>query len=79
MALTLDEVRALSDVEVRARYDKVAVSTVDSLNFWRDEARRRDQEKATRAMTRLTRWIMALTAVMTVATVVNAILFALSM
>ncbi len=78
MALSLAEVRALSRDEVEKRYDGIAKNTGDSLNFWRDEVTRRDQDERMLAMLKLTRWITIMTCVMTAATVVNVVLFALS-
>jgi len=42
------------------------------------ELARRDQERQTNVMLRMTKWIAAMTVVMTVATIVNVVLFALS-
>ena len=73
------ELQALSDDEIVALYDKEAehVGTY-SLNHWRNELSCRRQEKQSAGMLRLTRWITIMTGVVTVATIVNVVLFALS-
>ena len=78
MAMPYQDVRALSDEEAIERYDKVAQNTVDSLGFWRDELFRRAEARQTRQLLRLTRWITIMTGVMTIATIVNVVLFAFS-
>jgi hypothetical protein len=79
MQMPFDKLRALSDDEIVEIYDKEAEHVGSySLNFWRNELFRREQEKATRTMGTLTKWIMIMTCVMTVATIVNVVLFALN-
>ena len=72
------EVQKLSMEEVVAEFDKIAGQTVNNLNFWAAEVSRRMQERQSSGMLRLTKWIAVMTVVMTVATIVNVILFALS-
>jgi len=72
------QVCALTDAEAIEHFDRVAEHTTDSLSFWRDELFRRAEAAQTRTMLRLTRWITIMTGVMTAATVVNVILFALN-
>lgn len=79
---SLDELGALQDNEVLGRYAYWASlrsrPTIDmAIPFWRSEWDYRRQAKATRTMTTLTRWIMAMTVVMTISTLVNVILFAM--
>lgn len=70
-------IRALSDEEAlresSLEYEHQGGLT---LEFWLGELARRDQANATHAMERLTIWITVMTAVMTIATLVNVILFA---
>ena len=72
------QVRALTDAEAIEHFDRVAKHTTDSLSFWRDELFRRAEAAQTRSMLRLTKCIAGMTIVMTAATIVNVILFALS-
>ena len=73
------EIQALSDDEIAALYDAEAEHVGGySLNHWRNELSCRRQEQQSGGMLRLTRWITIMTGVMTVATIVNIILFALS-
>ena len=73
------EMQALSDDEIAALYDAEAEQVGGySLNHWRNELSCRRQEQQSAGMLRLTRWITIMTGVMTAATVVNIILFALS-
>jgi len=70
---------ALSDDEIVALYDKEAEHVgAYSLTHWRNEVSCRRQERQSAGMLRLTRWITIMTCVMTVATIVNVVLFALS-
>lgn len=70
-------IRALSDEEAlqesSLEYEHRGGLT---LEFWLGELARRDQANATRTMKQLTIWITVMTAVMTIATVVNVVLFA---
>lgn len=54
MAETLADLRRLSDDELERRHDSLAASTVVGTNHYLREMGRRDQERAARAMTRLT-------------------------
>jgi hypothetical protein len=73
--MELSRIRSLSDEEVAHYYDKVAVNTGESLNFWRNEVVRRDQERYAHSMQRATERIKWMTLVMAIATVLNLILF----
>ena len=68
---SLTELRALSESEIIERYDQLAAQTVVGTAFYLDELRARGLERSTRMMTRLTQWIFALTAVVTLATLVQ--------
>ena len=68
---SLTELRALSEDEIIERYNQLATQTVVGTAFYLDELRARDLERSTRMMTRLTQWIFALTAVVTLATLVQ--------
>lgn len=62
----------LSEDEIIERYNQLATQTVRE-QLYLDELRARDLERSTRMMTRLTQWIFALTAVVTLATPVLAL------
>jgi hypothetical protein len=74
---TLAELRGISDEELVARHDQVATHLDPSVNYYLAELARRDQDRQTQAMLGYTRWITVMTAVMTVATIVNVIVAAL--
>ena len=71
MAISLSDLRNLSDDELVKRHDDQAKTTVVGTQYYQDELNRRSQDRQTKAMLRLTKWIVAMTAVVTVATVVN--------
>ena len=77
-ALSLRELRSLSDDEIVKRYDEQAKTTAVGTGYFEDELNRRFQERQTNAMLRLTKWIGCMTFVVTVATLVNVILAAIS-
>ena len=78
MQMPYAKLRQLRDDEIVTIYDKEAEHVGSySLRFWRDEIFRREQTHQTDAMLGLTKWITAMTAVVTVATVVNVVVFAL--
>jgi len=72
-AETLAELRALSDDELVRKHDKVAKNTDVGTNHYLQELWRRDQSRQTEAMRRYTLWIAIMTAVITIATVVNVV------
>ena len=71
MAESLAELRALPDDELVRRYDNQASGTLVGLNYWMDELNRRYHERQTDAMLRFTRGVTHMTAVITIATLVN--------
>ena len=78
MALQIKELRAMSDERLIAQHDASFGGMTETSTSFRTELARRDQERQTIAMLRMTKWIAAMTVVMTAATIVNVILFALS-
>lgn len=79
MGRTWAEVQSLREDEIVALYDKEAEHVGSyGLNHWRNEISCRRQEALSSGMLRLTRWITIMTGVMTTATVVNVVLFALA-
>ena len=77
MAETIAELRALSDKEFIKRHDQHAPSVQVATKHYLDELHRRDQRRVSETILKLTRWITAMTAVITVATIINVTLFAL--
>lgn len=78
MSEPLKELRQLSDEELIKRHDKEASRTEVGINHYLTELARRDQDRATLAMLEYTRQIKRMTLVMTIATVVNLIVFILT-
>lgn len=74
MALSLKELKALSDEEFEERYDEVASHTVESLNSYTFELQRRENEKTNRTMRKWTIAIGVMTAAMLIITIANVIL-----
>ena len=71
MALTLSDLRSLTDDELVERHDIQAKSTVVGIQYYLDELSRRHQEQQTKSMLRFTKWITVMTVVITVATLAN--------
>jgi hypothetical protein len=74
-APSVRRLRAASDDELIATYDEIAKNTVVGTAFYLEELQRREAMRISRSMWRLTWWIFGFTAVVTVATVVNVVLF----
>ena len=70
----LKELRAMSTDELIRRHDDIANSTSVGLNYYLNEITRRDQEKHTKSILRYTRWIVIMTLIMTVSTIINIII-----
>ena len=71
MALSLSDLRSLTDDELVERHDSQAKTTVVGTQYFLDELNRRYQERQTKAMLRFTKWITVMTVVITSATVIN--------
>ena len=76
-ALSLYELRNLSDDELARRHDEQAMTTGVGVDYCLDEINRRHQERQTNSMVRYTKWITVMTLVVTVATLTNVGLAAL--
>ena len=70
-ALSLKDLQNLTDDELVKRHDEQAETTVVGTQYYQDELNRRSLDRQTKAMLRFTKWIVAMTAVVTLATVVN--------
>ena len=68
MALSLSDLRNLTDDELVERHDFQAETTAVVTQHFLDELNRRYQERQTKAMLRFTSWITVMTVVITVAT-----------
>ena len=74
MALLLFDLQNLTNDELVKRHDEQAKTTVVGTQYYQDELNRRSQDRQTRAMLRFTKWIMGMTAAVTVATIVNVVI-----
>lgn len=68
MALSLSDLRNLTDEELVERHDAQAKTTGVGTQYFSDELNRRYQERQTKAMLRFTKWITFMTVVITLAT-----------
>ena len=71
MALSLSDIRNLTDDELVERHDSQAKTTVVGTQYFLDELNRRYQERQTKAMLRFTSWITVMTVVITLATLAS--------
>ena len=70
---TYSELRKLPEAELIKKYDETAPSTQIGLNFLREELARREAERQQEGMSRMTRQMRDMTIVITVLTIVNAL------
>lgn len=68
------ELRKMSNDELINLHDKATPDASLGVNYYVDELARRDQSKQTETILRYTRWIVGLTIVMTLVTVVNVVI-----
>ena len=73
-ALSMHNLRSLSDDELINLYDEQARRTDVGIDHYLDELNRRPQDRQTDSMLRFTRSITVMTIVVTVATLVNVAL-----
>lgn len=71
MALSLSDLRNLTDDELVERHDAQARTTVVGTQYFEDELNRRYQERQTASMLRFTKWITIMTVIITMATLAN--------
>lgn len=71
-----EDLEGLSDEELIARYNSIAVSTVVGTQFYRDEIARRQAAKESARMLSLTETMSRLTWVMLALTVINVVVAA---
>ena len=70
-ALSLSDLRNLTDDELVEKHDAQAKTTGVGIQYFLDELNRRYQERQTKAMLRFTKWITVMTVVITLATLAN--------
>jgi hypothetical protein len=70
----IKELRALLDETLIDAHDKKAESTEAGVAYYLDELARRDQSRQTEAMLSYTRWIIAMTVIVTLATIANLVI-----
>jgi hypothetical protein len=73
MSQSIEQLRKLTDDEVIALHDTVAVHTQVGVQFYLDEVNRREQNKQTDLMVKFTKQILWLTIFIAVLTVINVI------
>lgn len=76
MSYTIQDLYKLSDKQLIEEHDRLAANTVMGINYFIEELRNREQAKANKAMGKLTKQILFLTVVVTIATLINLYLFA---
>jgi hypothetical protein len=76
MAQSYQDLRKLSKEEVIELYNRAAPNVQLGLGFYRDELAHRDVEGQNRRLIKMTNHIRFLTVVVTLATILNVILFA---
>ena len=70
-ALSLSDLRNLTEDELVERHDIQARTTVVGTQYFLDELNRRYQERQTKSMMRFTKWITIMTVVITSAMLIN--------
>ena len=70
-AHSLSELQSLTNDELVKLHDAQAKTTVVGTQYYQDELNRRSQDCQTKAMLRYTKWITAMTVVITGATFAN--------
>ncbi|MGH6898404.1 MAG: hypothetical protein ACREJ5_17930 [Geminicoccaceae bacterium] len=78
MAETISELRALSDDDLIKRHDHHAPNVQVTTGHYLQELHRRDQKRLAEAMLKYTCQIRTMTWVITVVTIINVALFAIS-
>ena len=79
MSETVAKLREISDDELVRLHDAHAKNTVVGTAHYLAELGRRDQQRATDAMLRYTRQMTRMTVVITIATIINLILIAVTL
>jgi hypothetical protein len=62
MAPTIEQLEAMTDEEIRAKYNRMAVNVNEGLEWYREELRRRALDRQTGTLVKLTWFLAALTA-----------------
>ena len=75
LAPDLKKLKSMSDEEVVSTYNRLSKSTQVGTNFFMEEIRYREASKLNTQIVSMTRWITVLTVVITIATIVNVIVF----
>lgn len=68
---TLAELRSMSDEQLVAHYDRLAVRTVDMPALYMDELNRRAQERQAEAIVTYARQVAIMTLIIMIATILN--------
>ena len=75
MSEKYNDLRSMSMDDLISKYDQLSKNTVFWTKHYYDEIIRRDNEQSTKKIIKLTKWITVMTLVMTIATIVNIIIF----
>ncbi|MYA78779.1 MAG: hypothetical protein F4132_00290 [Gemmatimonadetes bacterium] len=73
MAMSYSEISRLSKEELIERYDQTASNTVIGLEFLKQEIWRRDSDRLSESMVKMTKRIQWLTIAITILTVLNVV------
>jgi hypothetical protein len=71
VSLPLEELHSLTDAEVVARYNEIARTTGEGLNYYVEELARRRSERTNATITKLTYAIAGMTALIAVLTLIT--------
>lgn len=72
---TLKQLKDMSDDDLIEFYDAKAQNTEVGISFYLDELRNRETARLNKKIVVMTRWITVLTIIITLATIVNVIVF----
>ena len=72
MAPTIEQLEAMTDAELRAKYNSLAVNASEGVEWYREELRRRALDRQTGTLVKLTWALAGLTAVNVVLVAVTA-------
>lgn len=68
---TFEQLKKMSDDALKAKFDEISQSTVVGTAFYLEELRSRSNDRVTRSVEKLTKWLLWLTVTITVATIVQ--------
>ena len=75
MAYSIEQLRNTPDDELIKNHDTIAPTTVTGVDYFLNELRRREAAREQKTMINLTYAIVAMTLVVTIATIINLLVF----